>query len=409
MKVSIFTATHNPIYLLDAYESIRKQKFDEWVIVYNKGAQSPFTFEDPRIIEIEAVAVATGGVGFYKRMAAGKCTGDILIELDHDDFLMPDAIETIKSTFEVMPEVGFVYSNALYTDLDWGRRPRFNSYHGWKYREVEFNGHILDEPLSFPPTPSNVSRIWYAPDHVRAFRKTAYEKAGGYDPELIILDDQDLMCRMFLITKFYHINRPLYIYRVHDDNTWLEHNKAIQEGVMPMYHKYIEKMILKWSKDQGLECLDLGGGINKSNGYKSVDIDNADILTDLNSHWPFADESVGVIRAYDIFEHLQVPLFTMQEVYRVLAPGGYALIQVPSTDGRGAFQDPTHVSFWNENSFLYYTNNHWARYVTPHVRFQVLYIETTPQDSYGVCWVKVHLLKLKGTRDDNKVPGIINI
>ena len=27
MKVSIFTATHNPIYLLDVYESIRKQKF----------------------------------------------------------------------------------------------------------------------------------------------------------------------------------------------------------------------------------------------------------------------------------------------------------------------------------------------------------------------------------------------
>ncbi len=30
-------------------------------------------------------------------------------------------------------------------------------------------------------------------------------------------------------------------------------------------------------------------------------------------------------------------------------------ILVPSTDGRGAFQDPTHVSFWNINSFMYYS------------------------------------------------------
>ena len=28
----------------------------------------------------------------------------------------------------------------------------------------------------------------------------------------------------------------------------------------------------------------------------------------------------------------------------------------PSTDGRGAYQDPTHVAFYNENSFWYYTN-----------------------------------------------------
>jgi hypothetical protein len=35
-------------------------------------------------------------------------------------------------------------------------------------------------------------------------------------------------------------------------------------------------------------------------------------------------------------------------------PGGTAEIVVPTTDGPGAFQDPTHVSFWNRRSFLYY-------------------------------------------------------
>jgi hypothetical protein len=44
----------------------------------------------------------------------------------------------------------------------------------------------------------------------------------------------------------------------------------------------------------------------------------------------------------------------MNEIWRILKPDGIVDISVPSTDGRGAFQDPTHVSFWNINSFMYY-------------------------------------------------------
>ena len=44
----------------------------------------------------------------------------------------------------------------------------------------------------------------------------------------------------------------------------------------------------------------------------------------------------------------------MNELWRVLKPGAKADIAVPTTDGPGAWQDPTHVSFWNRRSFLYY-------------------------------------------------------
>ena len=56
---------------------------------------------------------------------------------------------------------------------------------------------------------------------------------------------------------------------------------------------------------------------------------------------------------------------------------GWAFIEVPSTDGRGAFQDPTHVSFWNENSFTYYTEAGRAAYIrNKDVRFQSYRVET---------------------------------
>jgi hypothetical protein len=53
----------------------------------------------------------------------------------------------------------------------------------------------------------------------------------------------------------------------------------------------------------------------------------------------------------------------MKEIYRVLAHGGWFICEVPSTDGRGAFQDPTHVSYWNANSFWYYCSQEYARFI----------------------------------------------
>jgi SAM-dependent methyltransferase len=78
------------------------------------------------------------------------------------------------------------------------------------------------------------------------------------------------------------------------------------------------------------------------------------VTADLRQPWPWVEDSVDHVRAWDIIEHLPDKIFTMNELWRVLRPGGTAEIAVPTTDGTGAFQDPTHVSFWNRRSFLYY-------------------------------------------------------
>jgi SAM-dependent methyltransferase len=92
-------------------------------------------------------------------------------------------------------------------------------------------------------------------------------------------------------------------------------------------------------------------------GYVNVDmveVPGVQQLADLRATWPWPDSSVDFIRAHDIIEHLPDKIFTMNEMWRVLKEGGQAEIVVPTTDGPGAFQDPTHVSFWHRRSFLYY-------------------------------------------------------
>jgi O-antigen biosynthesis protein len=69
------------------------------------------------------------------------------------------------------------------------------------------------------PTPHNVYYIWYAPNHVRAFLRDAYHEAGGYDAERHVLDDQDLMCRLYQIGEFHLVPECLYLQRMHGDNT----------------------------------------------------------------------------------------------------------------------------------------------------------------------------------------------
>jgi hypothetical protein len=100
-------------------------------------------------------------------------------------------------------------------------------------------------------------------------------------------------------------------------------------------------------------------------GYTNVDIHPpADVLADLNERWPWDSDSVESIRAWDIFEHLPSKIGTMNEAYRVLMPGGTLELVVPTTDGRGAFQDPTHRSFWTPNDLFYYCEEcpEWQRF-----------------------------------------------
>lgn len=77
---------------------------------------------------------------------------------------------------------------------------------------------------------------------------------------------------------------------------------------------------------------------------------------DLSVHpWPWPDSSIEEIFARDVFEHLQQKIATMNESYRVLQPGGHLRLIVPTVHGWGAFQDPTHLSFWTPNDLKYYT------------------------------------------------------
>jgi SAM-dependent methyltransferase len=405
--ISLFTPTHNPRYLLDAYRSIEAQPFDEWVILANGVGRDAIPAEilaDDRV-KLYLAPGGEGYVGALKAHACSLCRGDILVELDHDDLLTPTAIADIHEAF-ADESVGFVYSNSANFEGDFKATKPYNGANGWQFRPYDHRGHTLNETRAFSPTPSSVSTIWFAPNHVRAWRRTVYEQIGGHNPKMRVLDDQDILCRTYLATQMRHIDKCLYLYRIDGNNTWLRHNKEIQDNCLRIHDQYIERLAGRWADVQGLAKLNLGGRFDRREGWQNVDLKDADVCCDLNRPWPFADNSVGAIVANDVLEHLPDKLHVIREAYRVEAAGGYLLTSTPSTDGRGAFQDPTHSAYYNENSFLYYTDAALAKYIDTPVRFQAKRLYTTEKTKEGVCWVVAHLISLK---DGHRPPGLCTI
>jgi glycosyltransferase involved in cell wall biosynthesis len=414
-KISVFTPSHNPKWLDECYESLKNQTYKnwEWIVLLNDNA-SWLPPEDDRIKLCQTDS--TNKIGALKSEACSLATGEILLELDHDDLLISNCIEKVNEIFENNLEIGFVYSNTAQIKEDGSRDDTlFDQSMGWTYKEVEVDGKKVLQCNAMEPFPSTVSYIWYAPNHVRAFRKTIYDLIGGYDPDFEILDDLNIICRMYKITNFYHIDETLYLQRVHPNNSQVkpELNDRIQIETVILYDQHVQENAIAWSKRNNLRLLDLGGAYNKQPAYESIDLhENADLVGDVfNILNEIEDGSVGVIRAVDFIEHIPDKIKLMNECYRVLAHGGMFLSLTPSSDGRGAFMDPTHVAYWNENSFWYFTNKQFAQYVTDiKCRFQISRIQTyfpsEWHERYNISYVNANLVAVK---DGPRIAGLLEI
>lgn len=111
-----------------------------------------------------------------------------------------------------------------------------------------------------------------------------------------------------------------------------------------------------YSGMKGLK-LNLGCGDKLMQGYINIDlIDKAGIeKIDLeDARLPMDDESVNEVVSGQCFEHIRNFIPLMNEIHRVLENGGTLIMEVPNAAFLEAFQDPTHVRFFTENTMQYW-------------------------------------------------------
>ena len=370
-KFSLITPTHNPKYLDELYNSIVNQTYPEWEwIVYLNGSiekenLSEKIRNDSRVVIHKEPEASGDVIGKIKNEAFLLGTGDILVEMDHDDMLREDCLEELNNAYQD-PEIGFVYSEDARLQTNGEFQP-FGSYYGWEHYETEWNGHKMKVMRNFEPSSQAMTMIYFQPDHVRSWRKEIYHGIGGHDKSLDILDDQDLLARTYLATRMKNIPKPLYIYRIDGENSWLKKVDDIGRKTVEMFHKYGYALAERDADIQNKIKLQLGDAEPLRKGYALCSLEDYE----RNNGFFFDDNSVGVIYAPFFPQRLQDTERFMSECHRVLCNNGWLFTEIPSTDGRGAWMDPRNKSFWNENSFLYYTNRNQARFIGNNkIRFQ---------------------------------------
>lgn len=86
----------------------------------------------------------------------------------------------------------------------------------------------------------------------------------------------------------------------------------------------------------------------KSEGYDVA-------CANMDDGLPFADQSFDIVYSDQVLEHVESPLFFLDEVNRVLKPNGHLLLGVPNVEYKieSAYYNPVHFNYFSKKSLSY--------------------------------------------------------
>jgi SAM-dependent methyltransferase len=113
------------------------------------------------------------------------------------------------------------------------------------------------------------------------------------------------------------------------------------------------------------EVLEIGSGKDKLEGAIGLDIhdyEETDIVFDLErigegEELPFESNRFEIVRAKQVFEHIENLIPVLEEIYRVMDEGAVLVAESPHYRRKTAYSDPTHERFFTGKTFSYFVNN----------------------------------------------------
>lgn len=283
--VSVFSTSYkSKDYIHRPYNSLLGQTYRnwEWVVVDDTGdpdgsCESNFdmlrrVLTDNRV-RIYRGEKNSGVIGEVKDIAVRLCRGKYVIELDHDDEIVPELLEWVVGAFRKYPDAGFVYSDfaEVYSNGDsYSYGEMFNLGYGAYINRVLMvgdptpGGNATTEGGSnnekkdsterrerwvkvcrtSPVNSVTMRHIVGVPNHVRCWRKDVLERIGGWNYRLHVADDYDTLMRTFLGSRMVRIPRMgYYQYRNPGGNNFtFIRNEEIQKIVHELYIWYGDRI-----------------------------------------------------------------------------------------------------------------------------------------------------------------------
>jgi len=195
----------------------------------------------------------SGSIGNVKNEAVSLCRGTYVLEMDHDDEILPSVLEDAVAVFLKNEEVGFIYMDFIniYENGDnftYGDHicKGYGSYYCQKY-----NGKWVY--VYNTPNINNItlSHLVCCPNHPRIWRRELLLKIGNYCEHLPICDDYEILLRTAINCKMAKIPKLGYIQYMNNSNNNfslirnVEINRIGPQYISPIYYneyKIAEKM-----------------------------------------------------------------------------------------------------------------------------------------------------------------------
>ena len=259
---SIFTTCYNSFHKIErAYDGLKSQilKDWEWVILDDSPNDEHFIFlkklfKDDNKIRLYKRSSNSGNIGNVKNEAISLCRGLYVLELDHDDKILPYVLSDSTRVFEENEDVGFVYmdfiniyennNNFSYGDFC---SKGYAGYYCQKYN----NNWVY---VCMTPNINNItlSHLVCMPNHPRIWRRdTLVNIIGNYSEYLYICDDLEVILRTAINTKMVKIPKLGYVQYMNEGNNNFslirnsEINRIGPQYLVPIFTKkfdVVEKM-----------------------------------------------------------------------------------------------------------------------------------------------------------------------
>lgn len=225
---SLFTPSYNSYHkILRVYNSLQKQTLIdwEWIIVDDSPDDKNFdflrnNFSNDKRIRFFRKSSNNGSIGNVKNETIGLCRGKYVLEMDHDDELMPYVLEESADIFEKNQDIGFIYYDCacIYEN---GQNQWFGDfickgYGGYYSQKYEGNWRLI----YITPNINNItmSHLVCCPNHPRIWRRQTLMNMGSYCEYLPICDDYEIILRTSISTKIAKVHKLGYIQYMNESN-----------------------------------------------------------------------------------------------------------------------------------------------------------------------------------------------